>query len=203
MLLTSLNWNAYWQQVQLLKPKVAQPSILANDPGMPGSHHPILRHQKDPRLLAAETALIEVMAPLFEVGTWLGYRDAIARQPEIWGQVREGGEYSLDITWCHYAKANLTGSQESPRIHFEERMSYDSVLSPYSAHNNFRHGQFKERACVVLYQTPVVHGDKKAMGRKTWEYRKMGIRLRERLEVFQIVDIRTAQANVYDIFLDS
>ena len=50
ILLRSINWVAFWQQILLLRPKIAQPSIIGTTEGGYSSYHSVLRHQQDSRL---------------------------------------------------------------------------------------------------------------------------------------------------------
>ena len=122
ILLRSINWVAFWQQILLLHPKIAQPSIIGTKEGVYSSYHSVLRHQQDSRLLAAESSIVELMTPLFHVDTWLGYRDVLTKHPElrILRRIRVGG------TWCHYAKNNMTGQQVIPS---QKLSGYDQSIS--------------------------------------------------------------------------
>ena len=91
ILLRSINWVAFWQQILLLHPKIAQPSIIGTKEGVYSSYHSVLRHQQDSRLLAAESSIVELMTPLFHVDTWLGYRDVLTKHPELLRRIRVGG----------------------------------------------------------------------------------------------------------------
>ena len=57
ILLRSLNWLAFWQQIQLMKPKIAQPVPLFPN-GYHGTIHPILHRVGDTRQIAGETAMV-------------------------------------------------------------------------------------------------------------------------------------------------
>jgi len=161
--LASLNWQSFWKQVKLLRPKVSQPAVVGTASGSFGSTHSILNHQPDSRVLAAETAIVELMAPLFEVNTWLGYRDVIAGQSvELLEHLKKGGEDCFDLAWCHYARANLTGEQLwPPRNH----MFRDEAPAYVTSGNSSTHDRFANRSCVVFYQTPIVHKNKRSLNK--------------------------------------
>lgn len=182
ILLRSINWVAFWQQMLLFRPKIAQPSLIGTAPGKPSSWHPILRHQEDSRLLAAETALVELGAPIFHVETWLGYRERIAKHTELIERIKVGGENWLDASWCHYARSNMIGEQMWP----SQNLVYNSELHSIDPKNESSVDTFKNRSCVVLYQTPLVHANKKAL-KKTYEFRLITGRVMQYLkENFQV-----------------
>ena len=203
MILSSLNWQGFWQQVAMFRPKMAQPATIGTSPGAVNTYHPVLRHQQDSRVLAAETALVEFGAPLMEVPTWLGFRDALSCVPKIMDDLQAGAENCLDVAWCHYARANLTGGQEVPPIRAEKRTAYADGSLAYPLNGNSSRSQFKERSCVVLYQTPLIHGNKKTMGKKSYKFRQVGAQLRHHLGMFQILDASSAARSVYDILVAS
>ena len=51
-----------------------------------------MRQHGDRRVVAAETAIVEMMVPMLEVDTWLGYRNVIASQPPLTQHLQRGGE---------------------------------------------------------------------------------------------------------------
>ena len=82
----SLNWQAFWQQIRIMKTKISQPVSIGSTKANPhGSVFKTLVHQPDLRILSAEVPIIEVQAPLLEVETWLRYcyRDFIYQHPEL------------------------------------------------------------------------------------------------------------------------
>ena len=210
ILLRSLNWHAFWQQVKLIKPKIIQPAIIGTAPGMHASKHGILRHNGDSRTLAAETAIVELMMPLFEVETWLGYRNAITKLPpkpqdgkEELKQLQDHsdmlhnlqfGDDCFDLAWCHYARANLTGEQLWP----PKNLGYNEGYPTFTSHDNSTHGEFKRRSCVVLYQTPVIHGNKMTLGRDR-SFRTAGNKICKYFR--ENYHIHFAVKSVYEVFV--
>lgn len=161
--LISLNWHAFWQQVKLIKPRISQPAVIGRGRGRYTSSHDVLRHTADPRLIAAEVAIVELMAPLWDVTTWLGYREVITNQPEqLLKNLKWGGEDCFDLTWCHYAKSNLLGEQVRPGL----AVGYHPNNPTYRFSDNSTNGSFSDKSCVVFYQTPVVHVNKHALSKK-------------------------------------
>ena len=82
----SLNWQAFWQQIRIMKTKISQPVSIGSTKANPhGSVFKTLVHQPDLRILSAKVPIIEVQAPLLEVETWLRYcyRDFIYQHPEL------------------------------------------------------------------------------------------------------------------------
>ncbi|EED92672.1 predicted protein [Thalassiosira pseudonana CCMP1335] len=157
--LVSLNWQGFWMQHKLLKPKISQAALIGTNPMNRGTDHRILRPREDTRVLAAEVPIVEINNPLFEVGVWLGYRDLISKQSEILPLIEQGADYCLDVSWCHYAQNNAEGVQEVPPIGdilFEKNsptLSLDSTASEAE----------KRPSCVVFYQSPMVHLNKQSM----------------------------------------
>lgn len=197
--LRSLNWHAFWQQVLLVRPRVSQPCVIGTWKGSHGSGHPILNHNPDPRMLAAETAIVELQAPLFEVDTWRGYRGFVARQTRegLLNWIEQGGEDCFDLAWCHYARANMTGEQLwPPKKHF----SFDPNAPAYSPGDNSTDPFGGHRSCVVFYQTPVVHLNKRSLG-KGRAFRQGG---REICLFFKRnYHIHWAVRSVYEVFVAS
>jgi len=155
--LTSLNWQAFWQQVKLMRPKIAQASIIGKTSSGKSTVHPILRFNSDARVMAAEVPIVELGSPLLEVETWVGYRDFLVRNFEVMRSIEMGGEQLFDLGWCHYAKNNLTGYQGNGGIGYMGYMPQYPSLSLNDSHN--AEAGIKGRACVVFYQTPMVHMD--------------------------------------------
>jgi len=90
--MSSLNWHSYWQMVKIIRPMVVQPAIIGTGPAAFSSNHPVMRQHGDRRVIAAETAIVEMMVPMLEVDTWLGYRNAIASQTPLTQHLQRGGE---------------------------------------------------------------------------------------------------------------
>lgn len=149
--LRSLNWQAFWQQVKLLRPKITQGGSISSSPEGYSSVHGVLRYNPDARLMAAEVPILEVQAPLVEVPTWLAYRDFLANDPKPMARFEVGGEQCFDMAWCHHAKNNMTGIQGDPPI---KNIGYHSQSPELSPGDN---GDARGRACMVLYQTPILH----------------------------------------------
>jgi hypothetical protein len=155
--LTSLNWHAFFTQVRLMRPKVSQPACIGGS-GV-GTDFKILGHQSDPRVIAAEVPIVEVMAPLLETEMWLKYRDFIGSQPEVMENIALGGEQCFDMGWCHFAKNNMTGTQTEGNMwdanissfeHFDDSVTVLDERNPSIG-----------RSCIVFSQTPYVHISKK------------------------------------------
>ena len=128
-----------------------------------------MRFKPDARLIAAETPIVELGGPLLEVDTWLGYRryllDDWSMNDGVSGlrpmkEIEVGGENCFDMAWCHYAKTNLTGKQFNGEIKNVTYHENSPALLPTDDS-----ADTKRRSCVVLYQTPIVHIDKKSRGR--------------------------------------
>ncbi|KAL7535701.1 hypothetical protein ACHAXR_006675 [Thalassiosira sp. AJA248-18] len=148
--LKSLNWQAFWQQVKLMRPKITQAGTIGNGREGHATVHPVLRFKEDSRLIAAEVPILEVQSPLLEVETWLGFRNFLVHDPEPMEQMADGAEQCFDMGWCHYAKNNLTGVQSHGPISNLGYHDYSPTLS-------LTGDSHKGRGCVVLYQTPIVH----------------------------------------------
>lgn len=148
------------------------------------SGHGILKHQADSRVMAAETAIIELMSPLIEVKTWLGYRDLVAKNPSLIHHLRRGADSCFDLGWCHYAKANMTGEQHWPPKGRPRELSFDDEA-------------VKSRSCVVFYQTPLVHVNKRSLpkGKLFNEVSK------DVCAVFRDLGVHWAVHNVYEAFI--
>ena len=73
----------------------------------------------------------------------------------------------LDSSWCHYSKNNMTGQQITP----SRKLGYDQSISidPKNISSIY---PYMNRSCVVLYQTPIMHGDARSL-KKTHEFRQM------------------------------
>ena len=169
ILIRSLNWIAFWQQITLFKPKISQPSIIGTTKDGYSSWHPVLRHQADSRIVAAETALIELMVPLFTVDTWLGLRQIILSLPILLERIKAGGTNYIDGWWCHYAKTSLLEEhQQSPTQDPSIYKPTNHLIDPKNISSISR---LMERSCVILYQTPVVHSNKKTL-KKTFQFRQ-------------------------------
>mmetsp|Transcript_38231 Transcript_38231/g.80434 ORF Transcript_38231/g.80434 Transcript_38231/m.80434 type:complete len:460 (+) Transcript_38231:82-1461(+) len=183
MKLRTLNWISFWQTMHLLRPKIAIPSIIASRPPkrswMGVSTHPILRHRNDVRILAAETAIIEVGTPILRASTWLGFRNLILEHhPKLVDAIRDGGEYWLDAAWCHFAKSNLTGMQPHPTVDVTNVVTtLDDTASrlPFAIDpaDESSAYPYRDLSCVVLYQTPMVHGNMKTLERNEGWTRSM------------------------------
>ena len=156
--IASLNWQSHLELVKLVKPKVSQATTGGTESGAYSSAHPKLRPVLDSRIIAAETPIIEVGSPLFEVNTWLGYRDVVLKHTEVLPDVRLGGEHCFDLSWCHYARATLKGHQDCGNI---EAIQYNDKY-PTVSHNiaSLTVSEVTEPSCVVFYQTAMVHLNK-------------------------------------------
>lgn len=154
--LKSLNWQALWQQVKLIRPKISQPSIIGEHAGGFSSGHWMLQHQADSRVMASETAIIELMAPLIEVKTWLGYHNIVSKNAHLLTLLKGGGETCFDLGWCHYARHNMTGYQAWPA---RPHLTFDPNAPTINDES------VKHRSCVVLYQTPMVHVNKRTLSK--------------------------------------
>lgn len=222
--LSSLNWHAFWQQVKLIRPKICQPAVIGNDKGAHGTSHSILNYYGDSRVLASEVAIIELMTPLFEVDTWLGYRDVIANQSQdLLNNLKKGGEDCFDLAWCHYAKFNMVGEQIWPPKKLGYRPSaptyatldYDATVGDNVGSNGGDNGDNGDNnnssttvakkkpfeghnSCVVLYQTPVVHMNKKSLG-KGRNFRKGGTAVCKYFR--ENYRIHWAIKSVYEVFV--
>lgn len=189
--ISSLNWHSYWQQVLLLKPRISAPVIIKGQ-----SDHLILRHQWDSRQIAAETAIIELGSPCFEVGTWLGYRNVVRNDTALVQLLQSGGEDCFDLAWCHYARTNFTGHQEWPQKNLQgynpHRPAFTDVNGKISV------GGFDRRSCVVFYQSAVVHASFSTMG-KTREFRRAGQELCRHLK--RNYHVTFAVRSVYELFM--
>ena len=95
--LNSLNWQAFWLNVNVMKPKISQPGMIGGSANQPGTSWTTLRYQTDPRIVAAEVPIVEVQAPLLEVETWLQYRDMMFNNPSVMNDIRLGGENCFDM----------------------------------------------------------------------------------------------------------
>ncbi|EJK71557.1 hypothetical protein THAOC_06984 [Thalassiosira oceanica] len=95
--LRSLNWQGFWQQIMLLRPKIAQGGAIGSSPERPATVHKVLRHNGDARVMAAEVPIVEVQAPLLEVDTWIAWRDFLANDPKPMERFEVGG--SSASTW--------------------------------------------------------------------------------------------------------
>lgn len=153
-----------------MKPKIAQPSLIGKSLGEPGAGWPTTRHQKDPRLLAAETPLVEIGVPLIEVEIWLRYREMVMNNTSLMMRIYNGGENCFDSGWCHMAKTNMTGNQTRGTI-LDRDISYraDSPVVGRGSINNTTTNNDDDdvegRPCVVFYQTPMQHINKKSRTR--------------------------------------
>lgn len=224
--LSSLNWHAFWQQVKLIRPKICQPAVIGNAKGAHGTTHSILNYWGDSRVLASEVAIVELMTPLFEVDTWLGYRDFIANQSQdLLNNLKRGGEDCFDLAWCHYAKFNMVGEQMWPPKSLGYRPSAPTYATPVddatvgsnvgsNVGNNGDNGdngdnnnssttaqknQFEaHNSCVVFYQTPVVHMNKKSLG-KGMNFRKGGTAVCKYFR--KNYHIHWAIKSVYEVFV--
>ena len=155
--LASLNWHAFFTQIRLMQPKISQPACIGKS-GV-GTDFKILGHQSDPRVIAAEVPIVEVMAPLLETEMWLRYRDFIRSQPEVMKNIALGGEQCFDMGWCHFAKNNMTGTQS-------EGIMWDANISSFEHFNSSvtlldERNPSIGRSCLVFSQTPYVHVSKK------------------------------------------
>eukprot|EP01082_Thalassiosira_pseudonana_P006331 g6110.t1 g6110 contig20:821200-822666(-) len=166
--IASLNWQSFWELVKLVKPKVSQATLVGTESGAYRSAHPKLRPVLDSRIIAAETPIIEVGSPLFEVNTWLGYRDVVLKHTEVLPDVRLGGEHCFDLSWCHYARATLKGHQDCGNI---EAIQYNDKY-PTVSHNiaSVTVSEVTEPSCVVFYQTPMVHLNKQSLNKKADDF---------------------------------
>jgi len=95
--LNSLNWQAFWLNVNIMKPKISQPGMIGGSVNQPGTSWTTLRYQTDARIIAAEVPIVEVQAPLLEVDTWLQYRDMMFNNPSVMNDIRLGGENCFDM----------------------------------------------------------------------------------------------------------
>jgi len=95
--LNSLNWQAFWLNVNIMKPKISQPGMIGASVDQPGTSWTTLRYQTDARIIAAEVPIVEVQAPLLEVETWLQYRDIMFNNPSVMNDIRLGGENCFDM----------------------------------------------------------------------------------------------------------
>jgi len=95
--LNSLNWQAFWLNVNVMKPKISQPGMIGASVDQPGTSWTTLRYQTDARIIAAEVPIVEVQAPLLEVETWLQYRDMMFNNPSVMNDIRLGGENCFDM----------------------------------------------------------------------------------------------------------
>ena len=150
--LKSLNWQAFWQQVKILRPKITQAGTIGRSKDGHATVHGILRHKSDSRLVAAAVPILEVQSPLLEVDTWIGYRNFLANDPEPMEQFEVGGEQCFDMAWCHYAMNKLEGQQQNGKISVVGYHDWSPTLD-LSGKDPNQQG----RGCVVLYQTPIVH----------------------------------------------
>ena len=125
IILRSLNWQAFWQQIHLIRPRIAQP-VPVYPNGYPGTKHSVLWHQNDIRVIAGETAIVEIMMPLIDVRTWLGYRAIILNQSEeeLLQPIRSRGEDCFDLAWCHYARHGKDGML-SEQTYPQSNMNYN------------------------------------------------------------------------------
>ena len=150
--LTSLNWQAFWQNVHVMKPKISQPGMIGGNSNQPGTTWTTLRYQSDARIIAAEVPIVEIQAPLLEVETWLKYRDIMFNNPSVMNDLRMGGENCFDMGWCHLAKTNMTGQQQRGKM-WDKDIGYDNGIEMDLSTNS----TMKGRACMVFYQTPLQH----------------------------------------------
>ncbi|KAL7526281.1 hypothetical protein ACHAXR_001408, partial [Thalassiosira sp. AJA248-18] len=175
--LQSLNWQAFWINVNTFLPKISQASVIgASATSKPGTEWTTLRYQTDARLIAAEVPILELGAPLIEVETWLRYRELILSAPdEVVYDIALGGENCFDMGWCHMAKSNMTGKQERGPIMdyaIAYHQSSDYYSLPVVSHHDYSHGasssssssSSRGRSCIVFYQTPIQHINKKTRG---------------------------------------
>ena len=150
--LKSLNWQAFWKNVHIMKPKISQPSMIGGNSNQPGTTWTTLRYQSDARLIAAEVPIVELGVPLLEVETWLKYRDIMFNNPSVMNDLRLGGENCFDMGWCHLAKTNMTGQQQRGKM-WDKDIGYGRGIEMDMSTNS----TMKGRACMVFYQTPLQH----------------------------------------------
>ena len=137
----------------LLRPKIAQGGAIASSPDGHSTYHGVLRHKGDARVMAAEVPIVEVQAPLLEVNTWIAWRDFLANNPKPMERFEVGGEQCFDMAWCHQAKNDLQGYQGNPGV---------SQISYHEGSRELTSDDAAGRACLVLYQTPILHVGKRA-----------------------------------------
>eukprot|EP00581_Thalassiosira_minuscula_P001352 CAMPEP_0183744960 /NCGR_PEP_ID=MMETSP0737-20130205/65993_1 /TAXON_ID=385413 /ORGANISM="Thalassiosira miniscula, Strain CCMP1093" /LENGTH=485 /DNA_ID=CAMNT_0025980615 /DNA_START=375 /DNA_END=1832 /DNA_ORIENTATION=+ len=159
--LASLNWQAFWQQIRMLRPKITQAAVIGHSIEAHATVHNVLRYKPDPRIMAAEVPIVEVQSPLLEVDTWLNYRNKMLYNKELMDQFSRGGEQCFDMAWCHSAKNNMTGLQGHGGISYIGHISSCPKISLNDADNAGIRGS----ACMVLYQTPIVHVSKYTLDR--------------------------------------
>lgn len=157
--LKSLNWQGFWQQVRILRPKITQASTIGDGRKGHATVHHVLRYNPDSRLLAGEVPILEVQSPLLEVGTWLRYRTHLVNDPEPMVELAVGGEQCFDMAWCHLAKNNLTGVQSNGKV---TKVAYHNWQRAIPLSESDVDADMRGRGCVVLYQTPIVHISKYA-----------------------------------------
>ena len=137
-----------------MKPKISQASLIENKADSPGTVHGSLMFKSDSRLLAAETPIIEVGSPLLEIQAWLNFRDFLLKEPVPMAILEKGAEQCFDMAWCHSAKNDMIGKQSNGDIFKKFVYNENSrVVSLNESLNN----DIKRRACMIFYQTPMVH----------------------------------------------
>lgn len=163
--LRSLNWQAYFHQVRVMRPRICAASIVGASPdAKPGTIWTTLRYQSDPRLLAGEVTISELGYTMLEVSTWLRYRELLVNETEAMRDISLGGENCFDMGWCHLAKNDMVGRQERGPIMDHDighRASHGENSSHVVEVNDSTVGAIRGRSCVVFYQTPLQHVSKK------------------------------------------
>ena len=156
--LRTLNWQAFWQQVKILKPKITQAATIGSRSEADfGTVHSVLRHKEDTRLMAAEVPIIEIQSPLLEVDTWIKFRNIVYNDPEPMEQIEQGGETCFDMAWCHLARNKYEGTQVPGPISQIAYHSWSPTIDTAHPTGGEEHG------CTVLYQTPIVHLSKRTI----------------------------------------
>ena len=166
IVLMSLNWQAYFHQVNVMRPKICSASIIGESPEKKaGTYWTTLRYQSDPRLLAGEVTISELGYTMLEVSTWLRYREILVNETEVMRNISLGGENCFDMGWCHLAKNDMVGRQERGPI-LDRDIEYVASHGENSSHvmevNDSTEGAIRGRSCVVFYQTPLQHVNKKS-----------------------------------------
>mmetsp|Transcript_1048 Transcript_1048/g.2074 ORF Transcript_1048/g.2074 Transcript_1048/m.2074 type:complete len:445 (-) Transcript_1048:50-1384(-) len=192
--LTSLNWQAFFTQIRIMRPKISQAATIGHSFGSAGSTFKTLIHQADARIIAAETPIIELGAPLFQVDIWLKYRDFINSHPELVDSIAIGGENCFDMGWCHMAKNNMNGTQIRGKL-WDYEIAYRNDSVTLLDGTNSSNG----RSCIVFYQTPIFHDSKQSLGMDP-NRRDGGIRMCDFLRGKYGISGKGGLHKVYELF---
>lgn len=162
--LSKLNWQAYFHQVRVMRPKICAASLIGGSPtSKPGTEWTTLRYQADPRLLAGEVTISELGYTMLESGVWLRYRALVANESDVMDDLALGGENCFDSGWCHMAKNGMKGKQERGPI-WDYSIGYRENSTGWVEMDDVaNHDAISGRSCVVFYQTPLQHVSKRSL----------------------------------------